>query len=146
MVLKEGWGINGKLFIYIGEWILFVFALFYVLTFQLLFLGNIVLVDQNEEAARIPYLYSLMVVLLGFLFYFYFKHLPGDRRYRKVKEVIWGLFFAATAVSSLFWFSINAVVYSEEVLSNQILLTAIFLVSVILTVQIAIKFKREGSD
>jgi uncharacterized membrane protein len=146
MVLKEGWGINGKLFIYIGEWILFLFALFYVLTFQLLFLGNIVLVDQNEEAARIPYLYSLMVVLLGFLFYFYIRHLPGDRRYRKVKEVIWGLFFAATAVSSLFWFTINVVVYSDEVLSNQILLTAIFLVSVILAVQIAIKFKREGSD
>ncbi|MBT2685166.1 hypothetical protein [Bacillus sp. ISL-37] len=138
--------IYGKTFIYIGEWLLFLIALFYNLTLQLIFLGNIVLVDKNEEAASFPFSYSLIVVILGILFYFYIKHLQGSRRYRKVKEVIWGLFFTATAVSSLFWFSVNAVVYSQELLSNQVLLTIIFIVSAMLAVQIAIKYKREGSD
>ncbi|GAM14169.1 hypothetical protein [Mesobacillus selenatarsenatis] len=57
-----------------------------------------------------------------------------------------GLFFTATGVSSLFWFSVNAVVYSLELLSNQVPLTIIFVVSAMLAAQIAIKYKREGSD
>ena len=100
--------------------------------------------DTNDEVVFFPNSYSFIVVVLGVMFYLYIKHLPGSRRYRKVKEVIWGLFFAATAASSLFWFSVNAVVYSQELLSSQILLTIIFLMAAILTVQIAIKFKREG--
>lgn len=98
-----------------------------------------------DEVVFFPISYSLIVLMLGVLFYFYIKHLPGGRRYRGVKEVIWGLFFTATAVSSLFWFSVNAVVYSQEMLSNQVLLTVIFAVSAMLAVQIAIKFIREGS-
>jgi uncharacterized membrane protein len=125
---------------------LFLIALFYALSFQLIFLGNIVLVDQNEEAASFPYSYLFIVVVLWILFYFYIKHLQGSHRHRKVKEVIWGLFFSATAVSSLFWFAVNAVVYSQELLSNQTLLATIFLGSILLAAQIAIKFKREGSN
>ncbi|WLR54146.1 hypothetical protein LC048_17000 [Mesobacillus subterraneus] len=101
--------------------------------------------DNNDEVVFFPISYSLIVVALGVLFYFYIKHLPGSRGYRKFKEVIWGLFFIATAVSSLFWFSVNAAVYSQELLSNQVLLTLIFAVSATLAAQIAIKFKREGS-
>jgi FlaA1/EpsC-like NDP-sugar epimerase len=120
-------------------------AVFYNLTFQLVFLGNIVLVDEGEKAAVFPYSYSIIVVVLWILFYFYIKHLQGSRRYRKVKEIIWGLFFAATAVSSLFWFSVNAAIFSQELLPNLILLTIIFLVSTLLAVQLVFKFKKEGS-
>ncbi|MGV2940169.1 hypothetical protein AB5I83_11300 [Mesobacillus sp. LC4] len=55
------------------------------------------------------------------------------------------MFFAAAAVSSLFWFSMNVAVYSKELLSNKVLLASIFLGSTLLAAQIAIKFKREGS-
>jgi hypothetical protein len=143
--LEEGLKINGRIFIYISEWILLLVAVFYNLTFQLVFLGNIVLVDEGEEAAVFPYSYSFIMVVLGILFYFYIKHLQGSRMYRKVKEIIWGLFFAATAVSSLFWFLVNIAIFSQELLRNLILLAAIFLVSTLLAAQVAIKFKREGS-
>ena len=104
------------------------------------------MVDKVEDAVIFPYSYSFVILVVCIFFYFYIKHLQGGRRYRKVKEIIWGLFFAAAAVNSLFWFSMNGAVYSKELLSNQILLAAIFLGSALLAAQIAIKYKREGSE
>ncbi|MFT9598017.1 hypothetical protein [Mesobacillus sp.] len=104
------------------------------------------MVDKEEDAVIFPYSYSFVILVVCIFFYFYIKHLQGGRRYRKVKEIIWGLFFAAAAVNSLFWFSMNGAVYSKELLSNQILLAAIFLGSALLAAQIAIKYKREGSE
>lgn len=103
------------------------------------------MIDNAEDAIHFPYSYSFVVLAVCLFFYFYIKHLQGGRRYRKVKEIIWGLFFAAAAVNSLFWFSMNGAVYSKELLSNQILLAASFLGSTLLAVQIAIKYKKEGS-
>lgn len=145
MDLEEGEEIYRKVFIYIAEWILLLIAVFYFLIFQLILLVDIALVDNVEDSVHFPYSYSFVVLVVCILFYFYIKHLQGSRSYRKVKEIIWGLFIVATAVSSLFWFSVNAAVYSKELLSNQILLAAIFLGSTFLAAQIAIKYKREGS-
>ncbi len=145
MDLEEGSVIYGKIFIYISEWVLLLIAVFYFLIFQLLFLANIAVVDKVEDSINFPYSYSFVVLVLYIMFSFYIKHLKGSRWYREVKQFIWGLFFAAAAVSSLFWFSMNVAVYSKELLSNQTLLASIFLGSTMLAAQIAIKFKREGS-
>lgn len=145
MDLEEGSIISRKIFIYISEWILLLIAVFYFLIFQLIFLVNIALVDKVEDDTKFPYSYSFVILVVCIFFFFYIKHLQGSRWYREVKEIIWGVFFAAAAVSSLFWFSMYRAVYPKELLSNQILLAAIFLGSTLLAAQIAIKYKREGS-
>lgn len=103
------------------------------------------MIDKVEDAVLFPYSYSFVVLAVCIFFYFYIKHLQGSRWYRKVKEIIWGLFFGTASVNSLFWFSMNGAVYSKELLSNQILLAAIFLGSTLLAVQITIKYIKEGS-
>ena len=143
--MEEESVIYRKIFIYISEWILLLIVVFYFLIFQLLFLGNIAVVDRVEDAVHFPYSYSFVVLAACIFFYFYIKHLQGSRWYREVKEIIWGLFFAAAAVSSLFWFSMFRAMYPKELLSNQILLASIFLGSTLLAAQIAIKYKRKGS-
>ena len=125
---------------------MFLVAMLYAFVFHLIFFANIVVMDDNEEIITLPVSYFFVVAGFGICIYYYIKHIPGKRSYRKAKEIVWGIYFATTALICMMWFTLNLVGYTNELLRNQLFLLVIILVSALLTTQIAFKFKTEGSD
>jgi hypothetical protein len=118
---------------------------FYTFIFHLLNFTNIALVDFGEEPVRFrePE-FIISVILAAVFFYFYLRYLTGNTLYRKVKEVVWGIFFGSTALFCAIWMILSYLLYGEELILNYVVLGLYIAVSTGLTMMTILKFRNEG--
>ncbi|WP_108669244.1 hypothetical protein [Peribacillus acanthi] len=132
--------------IYVVELVLFFYVLIFVFLFNMVYFANIVLIDMPWEEPitfASPLIKSLMIIcgagILGFL---YIKYLTGNRVYRKIKEVIWGILLGSNALSCMLWLIVG---YPFDFSNDQrIELLFATLISLLLTIQIFMKFRNEN--
>jgi hypothetical protein len=106
---------------------------------------NIALVDFGEEPVRFREPgFIISILLAAVFFYFYLKYLTGNTLYRKVKEVVWGIFFGSTALFCAIWLMLSYSLYGEELVLNYVVLALYIAVSTGLTVVTILKFRDEG--
>ncbi|MCA1054146.1 hypothetical protein LCM10_04035 [Rossellomorea aquimaris] len=121
------------------------FLLFYAFVFHLLNFTNIALVDFDEEPIVFREAWFLIsIVAVAVFFFFYFKYLTGSKTYRKVKEVVWSIFFGSTALFCTMWLWMCYVMYKEELIVNYFVLGLYIMVLMGLAVLSVRKFKQEG--
>lgn len=128
--------------IYVVEWVLFLYVLICVFTFNMIHFGNIIYVDMPwEEPMTLPssFTKSLLIILgIGVVCFFYIKYLFGNGAYKRFKLVIWGILFAVNALGSglclsmIYGFNLNT--------TEAILLLIVTLVSAALTIQSVMKY------
>jgi hypothetical protein len=121
------------------------YLFFYAFIFHLLNFTNIALVDYGEEPVRFrePE-FIISAILVAVFFYFYLRYLTGNTLYRKVKEVVWGIFFGSTALFCTIWMILSYLVYGEKLILNYVVLGLYIAVSTGLAVMTVVKFRDEG--
>jgi hypothetical protein len=103
------------------------------------------LVDYGEEPVRFREPEIIISILLAAVFfYFYLRNLTGNTLYRKVKEVVWGIFFGSTALFCALWLLLSYLLYGEELILNYVVLGLYIAVSMGLSVMTVVKFRDEG--
>ncbi|MFJ7934553.1 hypothetical protein [Sporosarcina sp. NPDC096371] len=131
--------------IYVGEWILYVCVLLFIIMFNMANLFNLIYIDMVwEEPISFTSSFGkswLIALGIGLIIYFYIRNLIGNRMYKIVKEVLWGILFRLNSLSCILWLIVSqGSNYSKD---DRILLLAITLFSILLTIQIIIKLRNE---
>ncbi len=130
--------------IYVGEWVLFFCVLLFFFIFNMINLFNLIYVDMPwEEPISLTSSFEkpLFIVLgIGLIIYFYIRYLTGNRVYKLIREVIWGILFGLNSFSCMLWLIYYGSNLSKD---DRILLLLITLFCIILTIQITLKFRSE---
>lgn len=130
--------------LYVSEWVLFLYVLIFIFVFNMSYFANMIIIDTPwEKPTMLPFTATLLfIVAIGLICFLYSKYLIGNKLYKKIKVLLWGLLYVSNLVGCLLWFGIS---YNFG-LSNQerILLIIAIIVSTILIIQIAIKSIRRS--
>ncbi|WP_230874948.1 hypothetical protein [Lysinibacillus cavernae] len=126
----------------IAEWLFFIYIVICLLIFNMIHFGNLLYVDTPQEEPMMvtsSFAQSLLFVIsIGVICFFYLRYLRGDKVYKRIKAVLWGLLFAFNVLGSGF-----CLVMSDGLTFNQhetILLLLAPLISVALTSQAVMKY------
>ncbi|MFF5995151.1 hypothetical protein AAGS61_10385 [Lysinibacillus sp. KU-BSD001] len=126
----------------VSEWIVFGFVLLYVLTFNMVHLGNILFVDMSwEQPATVTsssFIQPILLVLgMGLVCFFYINYFDGEGLYKRFKEVIWGTLFGLNSLGCIVYFLMGDGFTLPK--NELIFLIVVTVVSVLLTMQIMTK-------
>lgn len=130
--------------VYVSEWILFLYAFFFVSAFNLVYVGNMIFIDMPwEESITLTSSFSkslLIIIGAGIICFIYIKYQIGNKAYKIIKLVIWGILLGLNTLSSILWLCISV----DFGLSNddRIILILSILVSLIVTIQIIYTFRN----
>ena len=131
--------------IYVGEWVLFLSVALFVFIYNMINLFNLIYIDVSWEepfSLTSSFEKSLFIVVgMGVIIFFYIRYLTGNRLYKIVKEVIWGVLLGLNTFSSIFWLIVSDIPNLSE--GDQALYLLIPLVSLILTIRIILKLRKD---
>lgn len=131
-----------KWFMIIAEWLLFLYVLICLLSFNIIHLGNLLYVDMpHEEAMAVTTSFaqtSLFIIGIGVVCFLYMKYLWGSNAYKKSKAVIWGSLFACHALASGFYLFMRYGLLWNQHEAMELLLSTV--ISFVLTIQAVMKY------
>lgn len=85
---------------------------------------------------------SLFIVLgMALIIFLYIRYLTGNRLYKIVKEVVWGVLLGLNTFSCLLWLIVSDIPHLTK--GDQVLFLLIPLLSILLTIQIILKLRKE---
>ncbi|MFJ5770099.1 hypothetical protein [Psychrobacillus sp. NPDC093180] len=131
--------------IYVCEWVLYLFALLFVFIYNIISLFNLIYIDMPWEepfSLTSSFEKSLLIVLgMALIIFLYIRYLTGNRLYKIVKEVVWGVLLGLNTFSCLLWLIVSDIPNLTK--GDQVLFMLVPLFSLILTIQIIVKLRKE---
>ncbi|MCM0622916.1 hypothetical protein M5J14_00090 [Lysinibacillus sp. OL1_EC] len=133
-----------KWFMITAEWLLFLYVVICLLSFNIIHLGNLLYVDMpHEEAMTVTTSFaqtSLFIIGIGAVCFYYMKYLRGSNAYKRSKAVIWGCLFTCHALASCFYLFMRYGLIWNRHEAMELLLSTV--ISFILTIQAVMKYYR----
>lgn len=115
--------------IYISEWVVFFYAVLFMIVFNLTYYVNMVIIDMPwEERTSLPFIKTVLIMTGACMVCFlYIKYVKGRRIYKYVKDILWGILFGVNGLLCILLLGISLIF--ELPINERVLLVLAFIAS-----------------